>query len=437
MIVEPLELEVIAAVADPSDEVRIVDMILEKKPLAGFIHEFNPDVLCVTGYITHIPQIIDYCRKAKEINPDIITVAGGVHIEKCPEDCDDEAVDYRIIRNATRLFPRLLDFIRNGKTGDLPPGVLGKNQVADPAKLPAYDFYFPVPRRNLTQAYRKHYFYVFHDRVALLKTSFGCPYHCNFCYCRKITDDNYHERPMDEVMEELEQISEKEIYIIDDDFLFSPKRVREFITELEKRNLKKRFLVYGRADFITSNPGIIKDFRKNGLRTIIIGLESFNDNELEGYNKKLLAQVNKNALQILNDNKVDCYAAIILSPSWDRADFLNLQKEIKNLKLRFLNLQPLTPLPLTGIEVADDSLVVDRRDYPLWDLAHVTIKPAKMGLPEYYALIMQTYMLTLFRWSNLYHHSRYPLHLHWRMIKGVAKVFRQYRSIYKASQNYA
>jgi radical SAM superfamily enzyme YgiQ (UPF0313 family) len=57
--------------------------------------------------------------------------------------------------------------------------------------------------------------------VALLKTAFGCPYSCNFCFCRKITGGKYIERDLGDVLNEIENISEKHIYIVDDDFLFS------------------------------------------------------------------------------------------------------------------------------------------------------------------------------------------------------------------------
>ena len=104
MIVEPLELEVLGALVPPGDEVHIVDMILEKKDLLHFLGKINPDILCITGYITHLPVMTEYCRLAKKFNPSVVTIVGGIHIELFPEDIEDESVDYRIIRNATRAF---------------------------------------------------------------------------------------------------------------------------------------------------------------------------------------------------------------------------------------------------------------------------------------------------------------------------------------------
>ena len=88
MIVEPLELEVLGSLVNSDDKVQIVDMILEKEPVEHFIRKFSPDVLCITGYITHIPVMVEYARTAKLIRHEIITIVGGVHVEKHPEDID-------------------------------------------------------------------------------------------------------------------------------------------------------------------------------------------------------------------------------------------------------------------------------------------------------------------------------------------------------------
>ncbi|MBK7523174.1 MAG: cobalamin-dependent protein [Saprospiraceae bacterium] len=122
MIVEPLELEVLGSLVNSDDKVQIVDMILEKEPVEHFIRKFSPDVLCITGYITHIPVMVEYARTAKLIRHEIITIVGGVHVEKHPEDIDSQYIDYRIVRNATRSFPKLLEYLKF--KAPFPEGVL-------------------------------------------------------------------------------------------------------------------------------------------------------------------------------------------------------------------------------------------------------------------------------------------------------------------------
>ena len=71
MLVEPLELEVLASLISPDDRACIIDMILEKKSIEYFIKREKPDILCITGYITNVTAMISYCETAKKINPDI------------------------------------------------------------------------------------------------------------------------------------------------------------------------------------------------------------------------------------------------------------------------------------------------------------------------------------------------------------------------------
>ncbi len=427
MLVEPLELEVLGALSGPGDEVTIADMLLERRPLEQILRETRPDLVGVTGYITHVPAILACCRLAKRVLPGVPTVVGGVHVETCPEDVDDEAVDFRVVRNATRAFPLLLDYLRGG--GALPAGILRGGGRATPEALPAFDFYYPLPRRDLTRRHRGRYFYVFHRPVALLKTSFGCPHRCSFCFCRRITDDHYHARPLDDVIDELRAIEEREVYIVDDDFLLSPARVGDFLGRLRDLRIDKHYLAFGRADFVVEHPELVRDFSRAGLRTLIVGLESFDDLELAGYHKRTSRRINEQALRVLRACGVECYAAVITSPHWSEAEFRGLGDTLLALGVKFVTLQPLTPLPGTGVSVDEDRLLVPRTRYGVWDLAHAVIPPTRMSTARYYESLLALYERVLLRPRHLLQHAlRYPVANQWQLARGLQRVRRQYQS---------
>lgn len=425
MIVEPLELEVLGAIIRPHDKAVVVDMILEKNSFLYFLKKENPDMVCITGYITHVSIIIDYCKQVKNYNQKILTVVGGVHCEVCPNDFKHHAIDFRIVRNATRAFPALLEHCDNKH--NRPEGILCAEDDLVKETLPAFDFFFPVPDRNLTEKYRSQYFYIFHDKIALLKTSFGCPGLCNFCFCREITDRNYVQRPLNEVIQELSQIKENDIYIVDDDFLADKKRLLAFLDILEKENIKKKYLIYGRADFIAANPDIIVRFKKNGLKTVITGIESFSDNELQKYNKNINSEINKKALKTLRALDIDCYATVIVSPDWDRNDFNKCGTILRKLGIHYVNLQPLTPLPGTQMIANDDTLLISRNDFASWDLAHVTIKPTRLSVSEYYRQIVKLYSRILFQPHILFRYFlKYSPVMLYKMLIGSIRVRQQY-----------
>jgi radical SAM superfamily enzyme YgiQ (UPF0313 family) len=436
MIVEPLELEILCALKRDCDTVVIVDMILENRTFQSLLIEHKPDVLCVTGYITHVSTIISYCEMAKNIASNTITIVGGVHCEVCPEDFDNEAIDYRVVRNATTVFTDLLNHIDNN-TG-LPPGVFLNGDSLGKTKLPAFNFHVPLPDRSTVSKYRDSYFYIFHKKVALIKTSFGCPYQCSFCFCRIITAGKFYQRPVADVIQELEQINESEIYIVDDDFLFDVRWLESFIQEIKNHNIKKHYLVYGRADFIAKNPAIMHNLASIGLRTVIVGFESFKDNELDKYNKKTSLGMYKQTMAVLHREKLDVFATIIIPPDWDKNDFQHMVEILKSLKIHFVNLQPLTPLPKTGVSFPEEDIIIDKHNYPQWDLAHISVRPTKLSVPEFYQEILNAYNAILYspRVFWIYITSYSPAML-FKMLVGGYRVTKQYQAKIKEAKKHA
>ncbi len=324
-----------------------------------------------------------------------------------------------------RSFRPLLDHLRG--RGEVPKGVLLPGGRVEASDLPPFDFTFPIPKRSLTDRYRHKYFYIFHDRVALLKTAFGCPYQCTFCFCRAITKGRYAERPLGEVFAELEGIREREIYIVDDDFLVDRDRVLAFVDEHRKRGLDKRYLLYGRADFIARNPDVIREFASVGLSTVIVGFESFFDEELARYSKGTTAPINREAMHVLRSNGVECYATVIIPPEWDRDRFAECGAIMRSLGIHYVNLQPLTPLPGTGYDLGSARLVIRRDDHARWDLAHVSLRPDHLTVAEFYAAIIDLYNEILFQPAILLVYlRRYRLRQIWKMAVGTWRVRRQY-----------
>ena len=113
MIVEPMELEVLGALRRDHDEVVVVDMIIETEPLLHFLVLHQPDMICVTGYITNVATMGEYCEAAKEFNPGIATVVGGVHCEVCPADLDLPGIDFRVVRNPVTAVSSAAESCRN------------------------------------------------------------------------------------------------------------------------------------------------------------------------------------------------------------------------------------------------------------------------------------------------------------------------------------
>lgn len=399
MICEPLELEYLVGNIDKAKaSVKIIDMILEKKPIEFFINKYKPHIVGMTAYITHVGAVKEIARKIKRLSNQTITVVGGVHAEVVPEDFTSKYIDCIICSNPVETFIKIIDRVRAGGDTKEIEGtyVRGKKHI----RTSSYNIL--PPDRSSVKRYRKKYYYMFHNPCALIKTSLGCPYTCSFCFCKEITGGKYFARKIDEVMEELESIKEREIYIVDDDFLFNEDRLNLFCDELEKRNIHKRFLVYGRADFIASHEKVIGRLSRHGLSAVIVGVESVREKDLKDFNKRSSLENNEKAIRILQKYGIELYATMILQPDFTKKDFRQIEDYIIGLNVSFVNLQPLTPLP--GTEIYDDyndKILVPRKDYAMWDLAHIVLEPKYMSIRQYYYQIIKTYARIVLRPDNI------------------------------------
>ena len=398
MICEPLELMQLSTVLRKNNhEVTILDMILERKPVQFFVEQYKPDLVGVTGYISHVGVIKEYAKKVKEINKNIKVVVGGVHATVCPEDFKDENIDLVSIDT--------VDFYN----------YVGCENIE-----------VCLPERNLPEKYMKKYYYLFSKNTSLIKTSFGCPYNCNFCFCKEIS--KYHARDIDDVIDELKTIKGEEVYIVDDDFLFNRDRLIEFSDKLIKNKIHKNFLVYGRADFIAQNEDVIFTMKKVGLNAVIVGIEASSQEELNSYNKKTKIDDNVKAIKILQKYDIECYATVILGIDWDKSNFKRLYKFIKANKLVFVNLQPFTPMPHTPyFDEHKDNLIIPYKEHEKWDMAHLVVKPSKISIRQYYFQIIKLYYKITMPLPNvIYMFKKYGVKTTFKLSAGALKITFQY-----------
>lgn len=444
MICEPLELEYISANIEALGHTcTIVDMIIEKKNVAYFVKLYNPDVVGITGYISHVNIMKRYAKEAKEVNENITTIIGGVHAEVNPEDFVSPYVDYIIRANGIRTFIDILNKLdksekknqdsknAENKTSEIVVSDEEIECIYVPGKKPPKKdttFNYLYPDRNKVDKYRSKYYYMFHRNCTLIKTSFGCPYNCKFCFCRQIMDDQYFARDLEDIVNELEQIPETEIYIVDDDFLVGRERILKFCDLLEQRGINKKYLIYGRADYVASNEDVIKRFKEVGLRAVIVGLESCDSRQLDDYNKRTNVAINEKAVGILKKYDVECYGTFILGLDWTKEDFNALYKWIKKLGLVFVNLQPLTPLRGTDIyEKYKPRFIVREDEYEKWDLAHLVVRPDNISVRKYYWYTMVLYYkITANPVSGWYMVKKYGLHDTLKLSIGAVAVNNQY-----------
>lgn len=420
MVCEPLELEyAYSALTAHGHTAEILDMILDKRSFGKVLKSGKYELVCFTGYITHVGVIKRHAREAKKILPECITAVGGVHAEVVPEDFKDDAIDCILWANGVHTLCRIAD----GFAISDEPGVY-RAGCAKPQIVRFEDDIFPD--RKSTEKYRARYNYIYHDKCATLKTSFGCPYNCKFCFCTRVC--GYAVRKLDRVMDELQAVEEENVFIVDDDFTASDARVREFCKLLDERNIRKHFIAFSRADFVTVHPETVRLMAKHGFDAFFIGIESFRVSELDRFDKRTTVEQNSAAVRVLEDAGMQCYSGLIVGEDWKREDFNALINYLNGFDHPLVNIQPITPMPGTPLyDSYDGEITVPREKYHLWDMAHVVFKPKYLSRRSYYRNILRAYLKTSAnKKQRKYIREKYGKRIYRRVKRGAAHIFMQY-----------
>lgn len=400
MACEPLELEYVGAGLAPDHDVQVLDLLLERG-VEQRLREFRPDIVGTSCYITGVGEVKRICRATKAWNPEVRTVVGGVHASLVPEDFADPAVDVIVQGDGTTVMPQLLRLLDAGRSPLELPMVAVPDEAGGLRLSPRGPYIpdpdtLPFPRRELTAHLRHRYFYIYHSPLALLKTTWGCWYDCNFCFNWRVTGGPAYARSPESIVAELEGIAEPEVYIVDDIFLINRRRLARLGELVRERGIRKRYLCFSRADFIAHNEDVIAEWAELGLSAVLIGLEAATDAELQAMEKRSTVELNREAVAVLRRNGVDPYGSLIPQPDYLPQDWERLARFIDETGLYYLNISPLTPLPGTTIwSEYRDRITVRRDAHALWDLSHAVL-PTRMPLKAYYRALLRVYGRTVF-----------------------------------------
>jgi len=399
MICDPIELEYVGA-ACPGHEVRIFDGILERD-LPGALRRFAPDLVGTSGYINAVNEVAAVVAAARAHAPGAVVVVGGVHATGLPEDFSAAAPDLVVRGDGLAAFREVVDRLARGERdlSGIPGAVRGDDLAAGRCgEVPPFTHpdALPFPARELTRHHWERYYYVYHRPVTMLKTSFGCPYRCSFCYCWRITGGAHLVRSPESIGEELERIWAPEVYVVDDDFLLSEPRLWAIHDQLRRRGIRKGLFCYGRSDFIASHPEVIRALSRAGLKAVVVGVESFHQDELDGYGKRTESAVHAQAFAVLREARVDVYASFILNPRWGDREFRALERYILRNRLYYVILQPLMPLPGTALwEEWRERVFIDRDHHEVWDISHLAV-PSRLSMGRFYGWMLRLYLRSYF-----------------------------------------
>lgn len=361
-------------------DVDIWDGQVEKISVEEKLKTKHYDYVYVCGRTRQENFMKEYCRLAKQINGSV-TIIGGLHAQHNYKRFYEDYIDY--ILKSFDIF-KIMD-IMQGKPLDAIDSICYKtdNKWVENKSLPFDITKLPAPDREYFYAHTDRYRYLELLPCAHVRTAYCCPYRCKFCYRNKLNCGIYSPRDIQSVVDEIKNIKCDNIYIIDDDFLYDEKRIREFVRLVKENNIHKKYVCYGRADFIAKHEELMIELKEIGFYYILVGLEAINDKYLSDYNKLSDMSCNTAAIEILNKIGINIMGMFIVDLDFTRRDFSALYKWIKRHNLKHTAISIFTPeMSSELMQKYKHRLITQNPE--AWDYLHVVAKPKNLSVKMYY-----------------------------------------------------
>jgi radical SAM superfamily enzyme YgiQ (UPF0313 family) len=195
-------------------------------------------------------------------------VMGGIHASMCPQEALS-FVDAVVVGEAETVWPKVVADVEAGQLQPIYQGAWKDLQG------------LPHPRRELF-----HPDYVF----ASVQTSRGCPMDCEFCSVTAFNGRRYRRRPPGEVLDELETISHKMLFFVDDNIIGYGQRSRDqalaLFRGMVERGLNKRWFCQASLNF-ADDEEVLHWAAWAGCAMVFLGLEAEEADALAEVNKRL------------------------------------------------------------------------------------------------------------------------------------------------------
>ncbi|MBI2837371.1 MAG: cobalamin B12-binding domain-containing protein [Acidobacteria bacterium] len=384
---EPLALEYLGAgLKIDGHEVALLDTRLNPD-IEGSLSCFRPDLVGLTGYTSQVGIIRGIARRVKELRPGVTVVVGGHHATVRPVDFNDAAVDFVVIGEGVGALREIVASVEGGGDRDEIRGI-GMHGPDDgmifTEPRPYTDLNeLPVPDRSLSEPNRPQYFMEWMKPIASIRTSLGCFARCTFCALWAITGGRYLTREPEAVANELAGIAEEDIFLADDESMCDASRMNRLADLIRTAGIRKRYILYARADTVIRHPQLFRKWREIGLDVVYMGLEASSDQRLRALKKNITIEQQATAAKLLDDLGILLYASFMIDPDFTRDDFRSLAAYVAQLDLKHASFGILTPLPGTELYTQrKHELMTEQPEQ--FDFVH-SVLPTRMPPEEFYA----------------------------------------------------
>ncbi|MFO8073883.1 MAG: radical SAM protein [Polyangia bacterium] len=326
---KPLGLMVIAGLTPRDWEVTIIDENLGVPDYSGLP---RPDLVGVTAFTSQAERA--YALATHFRDEGVSVVIGGIHATMCLEEASSY-VDAVVTGEAEKVWKRVLKDARSDQLKPLYEGGLAEMSELSPAR---HDL---LPNE-----------YAFGS----VQTTRGCPLHCSFCSVTAFNGSRFRQRPIEDVIRELEALSEDLVLIVDDNLIGTrhqhQERAKDLFRAMIEANLDKSWVAQATIN-IANDDELLSLAAAAGCKGLFVGFESpqpETSKEIHAKNNLCRCRDLSYAVRRIQNHGILVAGSFIIGLEGDRPGVGALIADTaERYGVDFVNALFLTPLPGTKL----------------------------------------------------------------------------------------
>jgi len=323
------------------------------------------DLVGITCYTMTAPRVYEIADEFRKRGKTVIL--GGYHPTALPEESIQHA-DSIIMGMAEANWPRAIGDFEDGKL----KSIYKRDNNFDFSKVP------PL-RRDLI----KH-----NPFLGALQTTRGCSNQCEFCAISSFCGNIVKQRPIKDVVEEIQNMNNKIFIFHDPHLTLHRKYAMELFKEIIRQRIHKGWVANGTANILGNvDEKFLTLARKAGCVEWFVGFESISQEALNNI-KKTHNKVSdfKRIIKRVHNHGMTIQGGIIFGFDEDKPDIFDTTLEtINDWDLDVLEINILTPYPGTPLfERLDSEGRILTRDWSRYNQVDVVFKPKNMTVEELY-----------------------------------------------------
>jgi len=312
-------------------------------------------------------------------------VMGGYHVTLLPDEARREA-DAIVIGDAEPIWQQLIDDARHHR---LKPTYDGRGKRVLGGIKPRREIFAGKPYQNIT----------------LVEFARGCNFKCDFCSITAFHDANQNHRPARDVVEEMARTGSNRFFIVDDNVVSQPAKVRELCKELIPLGIHW----VGQASIHIAQDAELLDLMvRSGCRGVLIGMESLDPDNLRDMGKSwnLGNGGYVESLRRFREHGLAVYGTFVFGYDHDDRKVIqqsiDFAREHKLFLAAFNHLVPFPGTPLYRRLQAEGRLLKPRWWLdPASRVGEVSFRPKKLAPDELEALCLDA-RRQFYQWGSIF-----------------------------------